>query len=79
MATSAMLIWFGSVALFMQYAATRPRNPEPTNGRIYSINNHGAIAYLNASENLRLWLLPGLALTLFFAALAIDRWASKSN
>jgi hypothetical protein len=54
---SAFAIWFGYIGLFMEYARTRPRNPQPENGRTYSINNHGTVAYLNRSESVRLWII----------------------
>jgi hypothetical protein len=78
MAASAVAIWFGYLGLFLQYAGTRPRSPQPKTGRIYSINNHGTIAWLNQSENLRLWLTSGSAVAIFITAMALDRWPSKS-
>lgn len=79
MGASAVAIWFGYIALFMHYASTRPRAPQPETGRLYQINNHGTIAYLNQSENLRLWLASGSAVAIFITAIALDRWASRSN
>jgi len=79
MGAVAVAIWFGYIALFLRYAATRPRSPQPVTGRIYSINNHGTIAYLNQSENMWLWLSSVSAAGIFITAVVIDRWASKSN
>lgn len=73
----ALALWLGFIALFLQYAGTRPRSPQPETGRIYSINNHGTIAYLNQSEDLQLWLTSGSAVAIFIVAVALDRWASK--
>ena len=60
--------------LFVLYANTKPRLPDPSIGRIHSINNHGKIAYLNGAENLLLDGLVGTAVTLFGIAFAVDRW-----
>ena len=73
LAASALVLWLGCVGLFLQYAATRPRRPQPDEGRIYSINNHGAIAYLNQSENMWLCVLAVAAFTVFVVAVVIDR------
>jgi hypothetical protein len=78
MAASAVAIWFGYIGLFQRYSATRPRSAQPEVGRIYSINNHGTIAYLDKSENLWLWVTSASAVAIFIAAIALDRWA-KSN
>jgi hypothetical protein len=75
MGASGLVIWFGFIALFLEYAATRPRSPQPEIGRIYPINNHGTVAYLNQSENLWLWFTAGSAAAIFTAAIALDRWA----
>jgi hypothetical protein len=77
MVTSAVAIWFGYIALFLQYAGTRPRSPQPETGRIYSINNQGTIVYLSLSENLWLWLSSGSAAAIVLAAIALDRWPSR--
>ncbi len=40
MGWAALLVWLGSIYLFLQYDATRPTMPQPAQGRIYSSNNH---------------------------------------
>jgi hypothetical protein len=74
LAAVSVAVWFVYIGLFLKYAGTRPRCPDPSTGRIYSINNHGAIAYLNLSENLWLYGLSGMAIALFGIAFALDRW-----
>ena len=74
-AAAGLVIWIGYVGLFLHYAATRSRSPQPEMGRTYSINNHGTAVYLNQSENLWLWVTSGSAVAVFFAAIALDRWA----
>ena len=74
LAAVSVAVWFGYIGLFLQYAGTRPRCADPKSGRIYSINNHGTVAYLNRSENLWLDGLFGAAIALFGIAFALDRW-----
>jgi hypothetical protein len=62
---AAFAVWLGYFGLSFQYAGTRPRTPDPATGRIYSINEHGAIAYLARKEELILYGSGGLALLLF--------------
>jgi hypothetical protein len=70
---ASLAVWFGSLGLFLQYSVTRPRCPDPAIGRVYSINNHGRIAYLARSERLLLdgmqtlaALLMGLAFVVYY-------------
>ena len=67
-------VWLVYIGLFLEYVGTRPRCPDPSTGRIHSINNHGTVAYLNHSENLWLYALSGGAVTMFGVAFALDRW-----
>jgi len=43
-----MLIW--SVYTKTLYVNTRPQNPNPQEGRIYSLNVHGTTVYLTRAE-----------------------------
>ena len=70
----AFALWLGYIFLFIQYAATRPDYPQPENGRIYKINNHGSVAYLNRSENLWLWFTSGSAVTIILVVAALEQW-----
>ena len=53
----------GSVWLVDHYAHTRPRMPEPNEGRTISLNSHGTVVFLDRSEDA---ILNGLGL---FAAI----------
>jgi hypothetical protein len=74
LAALSVAVWLVYIGLFFQFARTRPRTPDASTGRIYSINNHGKVAYLNRSENLWLYALSGAAITMFGIAFALDRW-----
>jgi hypothetical protein len=74
LATVSIAVWLVYIGLFLEYVGTRPRCPDPSTGRIYSINNDGKIAYLNRGEDLWLDGLCEAAITLFGIAFALDRW-----
>jgi hypothetical protein len=61
----ALAIWLFHFCLWYQYAATRPCRPDTASGRIYPLNTHGSVAYLNKDEDARLTDLTILAITLF--------------
>jgi hypothetical protein len=46
-------LWFGSSELYIHYAKTRPRQPDPATGRMYIYNQAGGVFYLNAKERRR--------------------------
>ena len=78
MGACALALWFGHIALFLQYTGTRPKAPRPESGQIYSINNHGTVVYLNYSETMYLRLLAGSAVAIFIGGVVLDRFAAKS-
>ena len=49
-------------SLWYHYAYTRPRVPQPDQGRIYALNTHGLTVYLTQEEEFRLSLLQGAAI-----------------
>jgi hypothetical protein len=52
-AASLLLIWY----LYDFYGRTRPRQPEPSLGRIIPLNNHGTVVFLTKGEdNLLIWI-----------------------
>ena len=67
LAVIALLLWFASLWLFLQYSSTRPHERVPEQGRIYEINNHSTYSYLTASENALLLALQVIPLLLFGA------------
>jgi len=54
---SALASWFGFIALFLHYDATRPTVPQPNEGRVYPSNNHGHVVYLSEQDEHQLNLL----------------------
>jgi hypothetical protein len=57
--------WMFFIYLFLQYDATRPIAPQPTEDRIYGSNNHGHVVYLNSKEQDNLYYLGSGAFMLF--------------
>jgi hypothetical protein len=68
----------GSVLLVNYYAETRPRMLEPSAGRTISLNNHGAIVFLDRSEDALLTDL-GYLLRLAVHAAAFYWWRVAAN
>jgi hypothetical protein len=68
----ALLLWYGSIFLSLEYDATRPTSLQPFEGRVFSQNNHGHVVYLTAEENLRIDLLDWAALGIFMVGFLIQ-------
>ncbi len=56
----------------MHYAYTRPQSPDVTVGRMYPLNTHGSIVYLNSQERSSLYGLQLLAGLLFCTGVIVD-------
>jgi hypothetical protein len=74
---SALIVWFSFIYLFLQYDATRPTTPQPSQGRIYSSNNHGHVTYLNEQETNYLRELQIGAFSLFVLGALIGYFQSN--
>jgi hypothetical protein len=61
-----------STFLWMHYAYTRPTTRNSRAGRIYALNTHGWIVYLNGREQTLLYLLMTVGGALFVSAVVID-------
>ena len=64
-----------TVFLQYDYMYSRPRVPQPENGRIYSLNVHGTIVYLTQQEDSRLeWFewIGVCSVVVFFLYLYFD-------
>ena len=61
-----------SAELWMHYAYTRPTMLGAGSGRVYSLNTHGSIVYLNAGERSLLNTLMIIGGVLFVGAVLID-------
>jgi len=68
----AIIVFLGSLLLLNQYAYTRPELPDAAVGRIYPLNTHGSIVYLNSQERLLAFGLMGLAGLFFSSAVILD-------
>ena len=68
----ALITWFGAMALWMYYDATRPITPDPTTGRIYPQNTHGSIVYLIRQEEMNASALMWVGGVLMVVAIGID-------
>lgn len=63
------LVWWGfSAVLWSQYASTRPSHKSVEDGRIYPLNTHGSIVYLNSGEAFWLYFLMALGVLCFLVA-----------
>jgi hypothetical protein len=77
--TAGLLVWMAGIYLWFEYAATRPRTPNPATGSVYTLNTHGSVVYLTRNEWLRLYGLLGLGLGSIWVAVAIKVFVIKSD
>jgi len=68
----ALIAWFGAMALWMYYDATRPITPDLNAGRIYPQSTHGSIVYLIRQEKLNVSALMWAGGVLMVVAIGID-------
>src|ERR1700730_10437636 len=73
----AFLVWLSFIYLFLQYDATRPTTPQPTQGRVVSSNNHGHVTYLTEQEEGYLHSLQIGAISLFVIAALMGYFQRK--
>ncbi len=67
-----LLFWFSFCGLYIWFDFNRPHTADASIGRIYSINNHGSIAYLTLGEVTLLYGLAGVSLILALGLFCID-------
>ncbi len=72
-----VMAWVGFIGLSVHYNYTRPTSPQPSQERIYSLNEHGHIAYLTHSEQQNLNLLFWSAVVLIAAAFVVGTIAKR--
>ena len=68
-----------SWGLWIQYAYTKPQLPEAAVGRIYSLNTHGLVVYLNRHEHFLLDGLQVIAGVFFAGGIIVDVISSRRN
>jgi hypothetical protein len=75
--TIGAVAWLGYIGLSMQFADSRPHQPQPAEGRTIAVNNHGTIGFINNSEGqLLAWLFwGGIGLPLLRALLVAETGA----
>jgi hypothetical protein len=76
LAWMALGIWLSFIYLTLQYDATRTTVQQPSQGRIYDLNNHGHVVYLNSEEQDNLYYLQVGALALFLTAFVVGHYSS---
>jgi hypothetical protein len=67
----ALSLWFGYIAMFEHFDATRPTKPDAAAGRVIPQNNHGHIVYLTDLEQRKLMDLQYCSIVLFLPATLI--------
>jgi hypothetical protein len=51
MAVLALGVWIFHFYVWYRYVDTRPARPDPSQGRVYVLNNHGIYRYLTKQED----------------------------
>jgi hypothetical protein len=77
-AVLALTSWICFIELYIYLDHTRPHKIDLAVGRIYSLNNHGSIAYLTRSEHTFLYAFAYVAGALVVVA-AVFHNASKAT
>ena len=54
--------------LWFRFLDTRPAHPDPSQGRVYVMNNHGIYRYLTKKEDNLLTVMPVISISLFVGA-----------
>ncbi|HUJ32488.1 MAG TPA: hypothetical protein VLY23_14495 [Candidatus Acidoferrum sp.] len=68
----ALAVWLFHFCLWYQYAGTCPNRPDASSGRVYPLNTHGSVAYLNKGEDSTLTGLTIATIGLVVVAFAIN-------
>jgi hypothetical protein len=71
-AFAALAIWLFHFYVWYQYVGTRPRLRDASSGRLYPLNTHGYVVYLNKEEDANLARMTAVAVGLFGTAILID-------
>jgi hypothetical protein len=78
-AALALVSWISFIELFIFLAYSRPHKIDIAAGRIYSLNNHGSIAYLTRSEHAFLYAFAFVAGAFFVVAAILHNATKHSN
>jgi hypothetical protein len=74
-----LISWICFIELYIYLNYTRPHNIDVAAGRIYSLNNHGSIAYLTRSEHIFLYTFACVAAALFVVAAVFHNATKATN
>jgi hypothetical protein len=74
----ALISWICFIELYIYLDHTRPHKIDVAVGRIFSLNNHGSIAYLTRSEHTFLYAFAYVA-GVFLVAAAVFHNATKAT
>ena len=75
----ALISWICFIELYIYLDYTRPHKIDVAVGRIFSLNNHGSIAYLTHSEHAFLYAFAYLAGAFFIVAAVFYNAAKATN
>jgi hypothetical protein len=64
-----LCFWLSSCALSYHFAYTRPAVQQPKLGRIYPLNTHGDVVYLNSYEHFLLYALMAVGFVLIITTI----------
>ena len=67
-AVLALSCWTTGFVLWYRYAFTRPDVRQPDTGRVFPLNTHGTVVYLNSAEHLLLYSLITAGVVCFLVA-----------
>lgn len=70
------LLWGLAMVYFGTHA---PTTPDPAGGRIYEYNYHGSVVYLNLTEQVLLYALPGIGISIMIILSWVDSRLRKHN
>jgi hypothetical protein len=74
-----LLFWFGYIAAFEHFDATRPIKPDSEKGAVIRQNNHGHIVYLTEHEQEQLLVLQRTSIGLALVATVATYFYKKAT
>jgi hypothetical protein len=74
-----LFTWFGYIAAFEHFDATRPRKPDSVKGAVIPQNNHGHIVYLTEKDREQLLALQRISIGLALVATLATYFYKKTT
>jgi hypothetical protein len=75
----SLLTWFGYIAVFEHFDATRPMKPDSAKGAVIPQNDHGHIVYLTEKEREQLLALQRISIGLALVATLATYFYEKTT